>query len=414
MNAGGGAVTAPRLRAFLAEIESGLSPLPTRALVAAIGAEAHGALRAAGALRPASPLAIVPCDAAPRPCWRAVAASGSPRMGVCKDPKGTCAPRAVDPAELAQDEVSAPDVARLLRELYAADGRGLPPPGSFRAPEIVVLGWQPHEAGEREVALVTRPGQQLYMAVAVMRRRLVLVPTARHVTAEHRKKHGPGAFIAIEVLEEALDVRAGRIARGDVVHGANDAPPVAAPPPEPPRPAPPPPEPTPPPAPRAAIPAPPAKPPPGAPAAGPLIPGARRWADVSIYLVDGEMVRIDVPGRCRRFSYVDLGMAKVQNRRPNAQWQMLRAICEGDGEFKWRDFGQFQAARKTVSRLRQKLRTLFGLDEQPIRTFSFHQGFRVSFRAFHEPPAERQPPMATVPLIDGDGPYGYGGGGDDD
>ena len=76
--------------------------------------------------------------------------------------------------------------------------------------------------------------------------------------------------------------------------------------------------------------------------------------------------------------------------------------------------GQFQAARKTVSRLRQKLRTLFGLDEQPIRTFSFHQGFRVSFRAFHEPPAERQPPMATVPLIDGDGPYGHGGGGDDD
>jgi hypothetical protein len=288
------------MRALLELVEMGALIVRTKDLEAKLDADSLAALRAAGILRPAGD-------------------------GV-------------------NDEISPSDFIRALRVLYDVEGRGLPVPGVFDR-SFQCIGWIRDEGGDRDVILVPNPARGLAIAVHSHNRALVLVPTARAVTAKHREKHGPGRWVHVEVLEEALGTKGGRLARGRrTVTGALV---------------------------------------PSSPPRAPVvrIEGAERWNQVRMCLVNQRTIRIDVPGRSIRVTYVDLGMAHPRNREPTRLWEALVEICEQHGYFKTRRFGGAVATKKVVSRLRGALHEIFGLDESPFHPYRSDSGWRARFQA---------------------------------
>ncbi len=266
------------------------------------------------------------------------------------------------------EELSVPDVVRVLRVLYGAHGRGLRILAQIDM-QPMVLGYVADPGGERELVLAVGGERGVSSVTSRGRRTLALVPTARGLRAELRKRHGPGAHVAIEVLEEALSIRDGRLARSascapDALDHAPPRAPATAPS-----------------ASDASVPA----------ASGVLFPGASSWNDVRIGNVDASTIHVVWAGRRRYVTFVDIGWASKGRRRPKQQWDVLQHICDNDGIFKSRRFGNARATKKAISRLRIALSALFGLPQDPFDEYVRGAGWRVLFQAGdHDPDAERE------------------------
>jgi hypothetical protein len=256
------------------------------------------------------------------------------------------------------EEISPSDFMRTLRVLYGIEARGLPLPGVFDR-NWQAIGWIRDEDGDRDVILVAQPTRALHIAVHSRNRALLLVPTARAVTKKQREQHGPGRWVHIEVLEEALSTKGGRLSRAGKRAPHAFAPSLAT----------------------------------STPSRLPRAPtvritGAQRWNQVRMCLVNQRTIRIDVPGKSIRVTHVDMGMANSRNREPTRLWEALVEICEENGYFKTRRFGGTDATKKLLSRLRQALRELFSLDEPPFEPYRGHSGWKTRFQARPDLPDE--------------------------
>jgi hypothetical protein len=258
------------------------------------------------------------------------------------------------------DEISVSDLSRALRVLWQVEGRGLTALVKFELwPQT--LGWVKQEGGEREVVLVVPTKTALLNALIRTRPTLALVPTDRHLTRDMREKHAPGAMVVIDVIDESLCVHDGRLARAKNV--APDAasldlsPSVAVP--------------------RTPLPAKPVS-----------FAGVERWNQVRICLINQQTVRVDVPGRKQRCSYLDLGMGHGSTREPTRTWEMLVAFCEDNGVFARRRFGTPDATKQIISRLAKELRVLFGLTPSPFLPYRTDRGWEARFQALSDLPSD--------------------------
>jgi len=254
--------------------------------------------------------------------------------------------RADDPG---LEDISATDLARVLRALYGLSGRGRPVPPSFAA-GATALGWMGTGRGAREVLFCARPRTGLARALQRKRPTLVLVPSARHLTPLLRERHGPGARVELEALEEALVALGGRLVRRASI--APDAPGI--------------------------------EPPDDSPSTPPtvMLRGiAKHWAEMRLCMLDGTTVRIDVGGRCLRCTHVDFGMAHAHTRRPTLLWEVVEEICERGGFFRTSRFGNAVSTKKLVNRLSHALQELFGIDGSPFYRYRSDCGWRSRFEA---------------------------------
>src|SRR5438552_2335352 len=62
-----------------------------------------------------------------------------------------------------------------------------------------------------------------------------------------------------------------------------------------------------------------------------------RWADVTIYFVNGETIGVRLPGaKPRHFHAVELEMAHKVTRNPTARFALLLHLCARRGRTDWR------------------------------------------------------------------------------
>jgi hypothetical protein len=122
----------------------------------------------------------------------------------------------------------------------------------------------------------------------------------------------------------------------------------------------------------------------GAIGAAILLPTAKSWRDVTLALVDGETVSVRIGDRFQRLSYIDLGLVTGDTRKMTVQWRLLVACCEGNGTFRWKQFGSFEAAKQVVSRLRKALKAAFGIDDNPFEEFNYDTQWKTRFKASAE------------------------------
>lgn len=249
------------------------------------------------------------------------------------------------------EDLSASDMGRVLRVVYGLSGRQRPVPAVFG--DVAPLGWMGTEKNAREVLLCARPESALAKALARKRPTLVLVPTARHLTRALRERHGAGAVVTIEALEEALVALGGRLVLRAAI--APDGPDIGV---------------------RPVV------------ASIDLVGLAKRWTELRFCLIDGRSVRIDYPGGSVRCTHVDLGMAHEYTREPLQAWEILWEICEHGGYFQTSRLGNAEATRQGISRFSAQLQDLFGIQGSCFYRYRNAGGWRARFEARNHLPGD--------------------------
>ena len=110
------------------------------------------------------------------------------------------------------------------------------------------------------------------------------------------------------------------------------------------------------------------------------------WAQVKVWLVDGDTVRIVLPGQPpRSFTAAELGLtnARSRDRRRTKGWAILEALCDAYGTCSWHVGGirSYDAFKVQVSNLAKALRAFVGIDDSPFHPTSSKHGLRSIFEA---------------------------------
>ena len=95
-------------------------------------------------------------------------------------------------------------------------------------------------------------------------------------------------------------------------------------------------------------------------------PPGSSWSDVSIRFMDGHTVSIQVNSERRVCNYTQMGMANRKNGDPTRQWKLLEGFANSRGEIDWHGRHAALSVKKQKQELSKRLRTFFGLDDDPI------------------------------------------------
>jgi hypothetical protein len=112
----------------------------------------------------------------------------------------------------------------------------------------------------------------------------------------------------------------------------------------------------------------------------PLFDGVAAWEELTFLKLDNRTILVRFGRRSLRLTAQDLGLAGERSRQPRVLFEMLMAFCENDGWLKTRRFGNAQATKTNLSRLRKKLCAAFGLDVNPFHDFKPGMGWLARFR----------------------------------
>lgn len=350
-----------------------LVSISTREMRAQVTPEVERALRASRVMRDGAPAVCWPCEEH-ADCVREVhdnhPAAAKPFVARCSRVPAECHAVELSADDRAEVAISLPDFVRALRALLGVDDGHASTSGALprRAIEPIRLGAQ-SSGGSRDVFLATTLDSAALASFLALRGSadrptLVLVPTASRLAPNTIARHGAGDHVEIVVLEDALTLRDGALAllsarpRMRLVSATQDARPAHAEEAD------------------------------GrrqrdrdlTKASGVAL-RPRVWGELEIAAIDLETVRAKVGARHIRCNPGDLGLASEQNRKPTKLWTLLLAICHGNGEFQWRNFGHGPKVKRLVADLRKKLKAAFGLDEDPFHPFSGSRGWRARFQA---------------------------------
>jgi DNA-binding NarL/FixJ family response regulator len=93
--------------------------------------------------------------------------------------------------------------------------------------------------------------------------------------------------------------------------------------------------------------------------------GATSFAEIAMKATDGHTLRITCRRKRVHATYIDLGLA-TKTRKTTREWAVLQDVCEGHGTFRWKTYGSFNNAKQRVFVLAKKLKTAFGLEDDPV------------------------------------------------
>lgn len=108
-------------------------------------------------------------------------------------------------------------------------------------------------------------------------------------------------------------------------------------------------------------------------------PAGCTWSAVRIRFIDGETVTISAGIVVGRYLYSQMGFAKVNNRRPNIQWELLRSLATGHGLMTWQSPDASRKNQKRRERLSAALIKFFRISGDPIRLTADKSGWQTEF-----------------------------------
>ena len=335
---------------------------PSRLLAPAIGPDAERALCHARVLVPKGPATWYTCVRNLSRCRRsaAISSDGADLHLLCGGPSGDCPTEIVPADELGQHALDEVALARLLQDLFGVAGQST----RFLGPDRPLqLGRMPGD--HQEIWFWIRPDEpafSMWMGELEKRSRdghraLVLVPTSRRVHEHTFARYAAGQPVEVAYLDRALTVAGVAIVR---------APPTGAPPP------------------RVAW------------ADTALVdrlgvrlrvPPGLCWTDVFIEYVNGDTVAVRFgTGHPERLSAADFGLKSEMDGRPNRLWQLLLALCLGDGMCSRADVDAHNLGvlRTRATRLSKQLCAVFGLEDVPVHVHQRDETVRADFAARRE------------------------------
>lgn len=346
------------LRLFFSLLET-REPLtvPSCLLDRAVGAEAAAALCHARVLAPKGPATWYPCARDLRGCRRTVAIDRDNLQLLCGRPFGSCETETVPAAELGQHALDELALVRLLQRLFGVEGQS---PRSEGRGQPIWLGRRP--GGSCDVWLWLRPSEPafaMWMGELETRtldasRALVLVPTPRHIYSHTFERYGAGQPLEVVHLERALAIEGCEIIRAPL-----SARPIA-------------------PLPRTL---------------GPRVdrqgtrlrvPVGVRWSHITFEYVDDRTVAVRIGADSpTRLTALDLGLKHGVDGEPAALWELLLAICAGNGTCSRGSVRapNLGALRTQATRLSKRLCAVFGIAQAPLHVDRGTQSVTADFLA---------------------------------
>ena len=338
-------------KALLELIESyGSATLPGSLLLERCGRSAVETFISLGLLGAASRAARHPCGDDRHGCSRHITEDGTdtelPLVAHCNRMPAKCAS-----VHLSEDDCVEHAVILRGLELALLSLFHVTPTLSRREPPLEKVGVQRGRARDRDVFVAWQPIEPAFslalrLRESVDRPALVLVPTARGVSPDLWRRHGAKSRIEIRALDTALDLKDGELVLSDMRRDGRRPP-------------------------RRAITH-------GRPL---LLPTISAWRQLSIYR-NGESpdtIVVRVGSSEVTASHIDLGMASLKTRRPNAPWESLLLVCDFYGWY--RERGTPAQIKMRLSRLRRALREIFGIAADPFAPYSSRAGWRARFHA---------------------------------
>jgi hypothetical protein len=97
-----------------------------------------------------------------------------------------------------------------------------------------------------------------------------------------------------------------------------------------------------------------------------LLPADARWEDLTFDFTADEVVNVQFRKETRRFEPEQFGLKNKKNGRPTSGWILLRSIARQGGGLTWTDRTASATIKKQKQLLSSRLRTLFGIEADPI------------------------------------------------
>jgi hypothetical protein len=113
------------------------------------------------------------------------------------------------------------------------------------------------------------------------------------------------------------------------------------------------------------------------------LPEGTKWRDVTLTIVSKDSVKISAAGVSKRFMFNDIGFADGRRRdMPDRRWDLLLTLAQQNGNFTWKSRieplhrNRLQSA---ISEIRERLKQLTGLDEDPFEDYRACKAYRTKF-----------------------------------
>ena len=121
----------------------------------------------------------------------------------------------------------------------------------------------------------------------------------------------------------------------------------------------------------------------------PKFPDNLAWVDVTIRFVNGDEVVIETKGEQRQVTAVAMGFENQKTKRPNVQWELLKALANHGGEISWADNQglaqkQIDTFKKRKQMLSDALKSYFKIDDDPFYEYWKDKSYKVKFTLFPE------------------------------
>lgn len=121
------------------------------------------------------------------------------------------------------------------------------------------------------------------------------------------------------------------------------------------------------------------------PASGFPTPPNCSWSAIKIRFLDIDTVSITANGVVGRYHFTEMGFCRAGNKRPNVQWELLRAFAKSYGTLTWTSPGASRQNQKRKERLSEALCEFFGISDDPIRWMPDRCGWQTLFALDPEP-----------------------------
>lgn len=95
-------------------------------------------------------------------------------------------------------------------------------------------------------------------------------------------------------------------------------------------------------------------------------PRGSAWSDVSIRFLGRETAQVAVRGEVRELDPAGMNLLDGRTKKPNLQWQLLRAFGLAGGHISWKKGNASKEYQKRKETLAKSLRAFFGIDGEPI------------------------------------------------
>ena len=105
-----------------------------------------------------------------------------------------------------------------------------------------------------------------------------------------------------------------------------------------------------------------------------------RWQEVKIQFVDEETVEVSARHVAVKFTYKEMGLEDGRTRnpsKPDQEWKLLKWLADNHGQLSWDDTSGVFSVKKRKEHLAKKLRSFFGLSEDPFYPYRESRSYRT-------------------------------------